>query len=241
MIEFKNITIAHRDCPPLVMNQSAMIPSASLTALTGRNGSGKSTLLRSICGTQPLLSGSILIGPDRVNPATVPAAKLAEILSLVTTERVRVKHLTVRELVAMGRAPLSGLFGRLYAEDYRVVDRAIERVGMTSLAGRQVDSLSDGEHQRAMLARALAQDTPVILLDEPTGFLDVPNRRDVTNLLASLAHEEGKTILYSTHELQLALGCADFILHLDRPDLYLLPPDEMARFAPFAQMNGAYS
>ena len=237
MIEFENITIAHKGSSPLLSRQSAVIPSGTLTALTGRNGSGKSTLLRAICGTQPPESGAVLIGATKVNPASVTPSVLASMMSLVTTERLRVRHMTVRQLVAMGRAPLSGLFGTLHAEDYRVVDRAIERVGLGALASREVDSLSDGEHQRAMLARALAQDTPIILLDEPTGFLDVPNRRSVTNLLASLAHEEGKTIVYSTHELELALERADLILHLAPPRLVLLPPEQMSADPLFAALR----
>lgn len=237
MIEFDNITIIHKGSEPLLRNQSAIIPSSSLTALTGRNGSGKSTLLRAICGTQSLASGVIRIGAERVNPAMVSASALASIMSLVTTERIRVRHMSVRQLVAMGRAPRSGLFGNLHSEDFRIVDRAIERVGLTALASREVESLSDGEHQRAMLARALAQDTPIILLDEPTGFLDVPNRRSVTTLLASLAHDEGKTIIYSTHELELALERADFILHLATPEMVLLPPETMVVNSLFAALR----
>ncbi len=234
MIDIQHITIAHRGSGPLLENQTCTLPKGTLTALTGRNGSGKSTLLRAICGTQPLLAGRILLGEKHVNVAEATPARLAMLLSLVTTGRVDARHMTVRQLVEMGRAPRTGMFGMLHDEDREAVTRAINLVGLSQLANREIARLSDGEHQRLMLARALAQDTPIILLDEPTGFLDVPNRRAVTALLASLAHNEGKCILYSTHEIEPALANADFILHLSPPSLSLLPPDEMRQFPPFA-------
>ena len=225
MIELKDVTIGYKGTEPLLLNQSCEIPAATLTALIGRNGSGKSTLLRALCGTQPLLSGEIILGD--LNPAKSTAAELASILSVVTTGRVNARHMTARQLVEMGRAPLTGLFGRMHPEDYEAVDKALNRVGLTDLADREISGLSDGEHQRLMIARALAQDTPIILLDEPTGFLDVPNRKAVTSLLRDLAHTQGKTILYSTHELDLAFTSADLILHLSRPNLTLGMPEEI--------------
>ena len=236
MIDIQHITIAHRSTEPLLLDRSCTLPAGTLTALTGRNGSGKSTLLRAICGTQPLRGGHIFLGPERINPAEATPARLASLLSLVTTGRVDARHMSVRSLVEMGRAPRTGLFGTLHDEDHAAVDRAIRLVGLSELAGRDISRLSDGEHQRLMLARALAQDTPIILLDEPTGFLDVPNRRAVTALLASLAHNEGKCILYSTHEIEPALANADFILHLSPPELALLPPSEMRNYPPFAAL-----
>lgn len=237
MIDIQNITLSHRNSSPLLINQSCLLEAGTLTALTGRNGSGKSTLLRAICGTQPLKSGKILLGTDKVNPAETSPAKLASLLSIVTTGRVDARHMTARQLVEMGRAPLTGLFGTLHDGDRVAVDRALDLVGLTQLADREISRLSDGEHQRLMLARALAQDTPIILLDEPTGFLDVPNRRAVTKLLAELAHTEGKCILYSTHELDAALANADFILHLSPPALALLPPSQMLSHSPFAALT----
>lgn len=236
MIDIQHITIAHRCSEPLLTDQSCTLPKGTLTALTGRNGSGKSTLLRAICGTQPLLSGQILLGQEHINAAEATPARLASLLSLVTTGRVDARHMTVRQLVEMGRAPQTGLFGMLHDKDREAVTRAIELVGLSKFADREISRLSDGEHQRLMLARALAQDTPIILLDEPTGFLDVPNRRAVTALLASLAHNEGKCILYSTHEIDPALANADFILHLSPPLLALLPPEEMRHYPPFASL-----
>lgn len=236
MIDIQNITIAHRGSQPLLVNQSCTLTEGTLTALTGRNGSGKSTLLRAVCGTQSLLSGRILLGQERINVGEAAPARLASLISLVTTGRVEVRHMTVRQLVEMGRAPRTGLFGMLHAIDHEAVNRAIDLVGLSELADREISRLSDGEHQRLMLARALAQDTPIILLDEPTGFLDVPNRRAVTALLASLAHNESKCILYSTHEIDPALANADYILHLSPPSFSLLPPAEMRLYPSFATL-----
>lgn len=237
MIDIKDITLAHRNSGPLLETQSCFLPAGTLTALTGRNGSGKSTLLRAICGTHPLRSGWILLGQKAVDPTQTTPARLASLLSIVTTGRVNARHMTARQLVEMGRAPLTGRFGILHAADREAVARALELAGISHLAEREISRLSDGEHQRLMLARALAQDTPIILLDEPTGFLDVPNRRAVTRLLASLAHDENKCILFSTHELDSALANADYILHLSPPTFTLLPPSEMAVYPPFASLS----
>lgn len=233
MIRLKDVSIGYKDSRPLLLNQSCEIPAGTLTALIGRNGSGKSTLLRALCGTRPLLSGEILLG--KLNPAKASAAELATELSVVTTGRVNARHMTARQLVEMGRAPMTGLFGRLHPRDVEAVNRALEMVGLSDLADREISGLSDGEHQRLMIARALAQDTPIILLDEPTGFLDVPNRKAVATLLQDLSHSEGKTILYSTHELDLALSTADLILHLTPPTLTLNTPTLTRQSPPFLQ------
>lgn len=230
MIVFNNLTLARR----LVCNFSGTIPAATLTALTGCNGAGKSTLLRTLTGTERPLSGSIAIG--NLNPTTAPPRQLAEVVAIVTARRMAVSHLSVRQLVAMGRAPYTGLFGRLNAADCEAVERAMSIVGIDRLAERMVSTLSDGEYQRVSLARAVAQDTPVILLDEPTGFLDVPNRRLTIELLAALAHKQGKCIVYSTHEIPAALAAADLILHLADGQATLLPPAQTTQLAAFAPM-----
>lgn len=236
MIELENITLAHGASAPLLQRQSCVIPSGSLTALTGCNGAGKSTLLRCISGFERPAEGRVLLGSERMDSGRMSVQDLAKCVAVVNTRRVQVPHLSCRELVELGRAPHTGLFGNLSPEDHVIVSRALEAVGMTRLATRQVDTLSDGEHQRLMLARAIAQDTPVVLLDEPTGFLDVPNRRAVTQLLSSLAHTQGKTIIYSTHEIALALENADMILHIAPPRLWLLPPDEIKHLPEFAPL-----
>jgi iron complex transport system ATP-binding protein len=145
----------------------------------------------------------------------------------VNTERVDVEALTVYDIVAIGRSPYTDWMGRLSSDDESVVRRSIALAGVEHLENRLVDTLSDGECQRVMIARALAQDTPAILLDEPTSFLDLPNRYELCRLLAELAHNQNKCIIFSTHELDIALSLADSIALVDTPRLVHMPTNEM--------------
>ena len=142
---------------------------------------------------------------------------------------VRIANLPCRDVVALGRAPYTDWIGRMQAADRAAVDRALELVGMSAFARKTMDRMSDGECQRVMIARALAQDTPVILLDEPTAFLDLPNRYELASLLRRLARDEGKCILFSTHDLDIALSLCDAVALIDTPSLHLLPAGAMAR------------
>ncbi len=194
-------------------------------ALLGRNGSGKSTLLRAMAGLNRHYTGRILA--DGINLQRLHAAEQARLMSFVGTGRARVERFTCYDLVALGRAPYTNWIGSLSDSDRRAVDSALDAVGMQDYARRQLDSLSDGECQRVMIARALAQDTPMILLDEPTSFLDIPNRYGLVRLLASLAHERGKCVIYSTHELDIALELSDSIMLIDPPCLRCGAPADM--------------
>ena len=211
-VELQHITIGygHR---VLLEDVSAAIGGGRLVALLGRNGTGKSTLLRAVAGLEAPLSGGIRLC-GRLLSAT-PAHELAQVVSFVTTEKVRIANLASRDVVGLGRAPYTDWLGRLRPGDRAVVDRALNLVGMGGFADKPMDRLSDGEAQRVMIARALAQDTPVILLDEP--------------LLRRLAHDEGKCIFFSTHELDIALTLCDAVALIDPPRLHLLPTDEMIR------------
>ncbi len=233
MIELHDITIANDPNHPLIAHQSLTIPAGTLTALIGRNGCGKSTLLRAMSGAQKPLSGKVLINNKDVNRST--PHELAEQVAVITTESVKVRNLTCLELVRYGRSPHTGMLGRITAEDERIVDEALAAVGMTDFANRQVSRISDGEGRRIMLARALAQETPVILLDEPTSFLDVPGRYEIAALLGRLAHEQGKTIVYSTHELEPAFREADTIVLMRKEGLLALSPAAMQTSAVFAE------
>lgn len=179
----------------------------SLTCLIGHNGTGKSTLLRTIARLQPALDGSVFIGPDDIT--MLRPNRLSRMISIVLTSRPDARNMTVEELVSLGRAPYTGFWGRLSADDRLIVRQSIESVGIAPMAERRVCSLSDGEMQKVMIAKSLAQQTPVILLDEPTAFLDFPGKIDLMLLLQRLAHEERKTILLSTHDLETALQTAD--------------------------------
>lgn len=201
----------------LLSDADASIMPGQLVALLGRNGSGKSTLLRAMAGLNRNYSGNITVGG--LEQRTLGAAARARLMSFVGTGRARVGHFTCYDLVALGRSPYTNWIGSLTDNDRRAVHQALEAVGMADYAHRQLDSLSDGECQRVMIARALAQDTPLILLDEPTSFLDIPNRYGLVRLLASLAHGQGKCIIYSTHELDIALELSDSIILIDPPRL----------------------
>lgn len=179
-----------------------------LTVLIGANGSGKSTLLRTITGLQPPLAGEVNIGGKRLD--SLPARELAKHLSIVLTDRNGGGGLRVRELVAVGRHPYSGYMGGMSTADNEAVDAAVAAVGLGHKASDFVSSLSDGERQKAMIARALAQNTRIIVLDEPTSFLDVSARFDIMNLLGDIA-AGGKAILLSTHDIASALTVADTV------------------------------
>lgn len=226
MIALHHVSIGYGE-NRLLNEVAASFHRGELTALVGRNGSGKSTLLRALAHLEEPLGGEILL--DGKAQGSLSARALAEAVSFVTTERVRIAGINAREVVALGRAPYTNWLGRLSDRDQAVVERSLDLVGMQAFAERALESLSDGECQRIMIARALAQETPAILLDEPTSFLDLPNRYELCSLLSRLAHEEQKCILFSTHELDIALSLADRIALIDRPDLRLLPTHEMAQ------------
>ena len=183
------------------------IDGGHIVCLTGRNGTGKSTLLRTIAGFQPPLEGGVWIGSDDITEMSVRS--MARMVSVVLTTRLDIHNTTVEALVALGRAPYTGFWGRLSTADREKVDRAMRLTGIEDMARCNIHSLSDGQMQRVMVAKALAQETPVILMDEPTAFLDYPGKSTMMALLASLAHDEGKTILISTHDIDTALTYAD--------------------------------
>lgn len=180
-----------------------------MVCLLGANGVGKSTLLRTLAGFQPPLSGKILIQGRDLTSLTL--SERSKAVSVVLTERVEVPYMKVADLVGMGRSPYTGFFGTLTREDRQIADEAIEMVGIADLAERTLDTLSDGERQKAMLAKALAQQTPIILLDEPTAFLDFHAKASTLRLMLRLAHETSKTILLSTHDVEMALRLSDLL------------------------------
>ena len=190
-----------------------------LVALLGPNGAGKSTLLKTLAGLLPPLAGEIHLGERRLGD--LPSEERARRLAVVFTERETPPHLSARELVALGRHPHTGWLGRLHRHDHAAIAAALAAVDAAGLADRSVDQLSDGELQRVAIARALAQEAEILLLDEATAFLDLPRRVETFKLLRRLAHQQNKAILISTHDLDLALRCAD--------ELWLLgPPGELA-------------
>lgn len=205
---------------------NATLNSGELTCLLGRNGIGKSTLLRTLAAFQPPLRGSILLATSPLTALT--DKELSRTIGLVLTERPDVQNMTVRFLVGMGRSPYTGFWGTLSATDEAIVDEAIRMVGIESLENRQVQTLSDGERQKVMIAKALAQQTPIIYLDEPTAFLDFPSKVEMMQLLRRLARDGQKTIFLSTHDVELSLQLADRIWLMEPDMLHVGIPHELA-------------
>lgn len=200
-LTLKDISIGYS--APVVTSIDAELNSGDFVCLVGRNGTGKSTLLKTIAGLQPPLQGQIL-----VNGASFSRAHLPHI-GIVLTQAPQLNNTTVFELVSYGRIQHQNLFASLSAEDIGAIEEAISTVGIQDLKDRKLDQLSDGEKQKAMIARALAQGTDVLLLDEPSAFLDYISRRELMHLLRVLAHQENKIILLSTHDIDLVNSFAD--------------------------------
>lgn len=191
----------------------ATVNSGELTCLIGANGVGKSTLLRTLAAFQPRLAGDISIKGKSISEFSTK--QLATVIGVVLTEKPYVANMTATDMVLMGRAPYTGFWGSYSAEDYEAVRQAIGMVGVGHLAGRLVSTLSDGERQKVMIAKALAQQTPIVYLDEPTAFLDYPSKVEIMRLLHKICRETDKTVFLSTHDLELALQLADTIWLMD--------------------------
>ncbi|MDR1381333.1 MAG: ABC transporter ATP-binding protein [Tannerella sp.] len=229
VIETSGLAIgyAHRGRERSVVHDSLRLRlyAGELTSLLGLNGAGKSTLLRTLCGFQPALGGEIRIRGRRL--ADYSHGELSRIIGVVLTEKTNAGGITAEELVALGRHPYTGFFGRLGAEDRRVVAASLDAVGMMHKAAARVSELSDGERQKLMIAKALSQQCPIIVLDEPTAFLDVTNRIETMSLLHRLAAEQGKAVLLSTHDLDLAIQMSDclWLQEQGRPMMCGAPED----------------
>ena len=209
-IRIHNLSIGYRakhSVHTVAEGISNSIHSGELTCLLGENGAGKSTLLRTLSGFLPPLAGEISVLGRPLG--AYREKELATVIGVVLTEKNNLQNMTVAELVGMGRSPYTGFWGRLSAEDKAQVEAALALVGIPSLADRLVQTLSDGERQKVMIAKALAQETPIIFLDEPTAFLDYPSKVEILHLLHRLSREMHKTIFLSTHDLELALQIAD--------------------------------
>ena len=224
-----SIGYATKDNRKVVANSmSAAVQSGQLTCLLGRNGVGKSTLLRTLSAFQPPLSGDILITSEHRPLRDYSDSQLSRIIGVVLTEKPEVRNMTVDEMVGMGRSPYTGFWGALSADDKQKVGEAIRLVGISDLQHRMVHTLSDGERQKVMIAKTLAQQTPIIYLDEPTAFLDFPSKVEIMQLLRRLAHDEQKTILLSTHDVELSLQLADCIWLMDGQQLHVGTPHQLA-------------
>lgn len=201
-----NLTIGYRNkviAGPL----DCQLRGRELVCVIGRNGSGKSTFLRTLAGLQSPLSGDVRWqdGDSTVSCRSLRKDELARIFSVVLTEQPDGVNLTVHDVVAMGRMPYTGFFGSLGNDDEKMVEQALSLTGMSAFAHRDISTLSDGERQKIMIARAIAQHTPVMLLDEPTAFLDYESKKTTMAMLHAIATDMDKLVLVSTHDLDIAL------------------------------------
>lgn len=206
-------------------NINIELQKGELVCLVGRNGIGKSTLLRTLSKMQPRLGGEILL--ENKNIDEYSRIDLAKIISLVLTERIPSSNLTVHELIALGRQPYTNWIGTLLQEDLDHIKEAINQSHLTELINDRCDKLSDGQLQRAMICRALAQNTHLIILDEPTAHLDVQHKIETFRLLKKLAHELNRAILISSHEIQLATQIADSLWLMTEENIISGKPSEL--------------
>jgi len=213
ILQANNLSIgysAKKEHRVIASNSNLNLKSGTLTALIGANGIGKSTLLRTLTGIQQPLAGTVILNNKDITEYT--PADLAQHLSIVLTESLPPSNLTVYELVALGRQPYTNWVGSLSAEDRLKINEALQLTRTDHLSAKKHFEISDGQLQKVLIARALAQDTPLIILDEPTTHLDLQHKVSLLRLLKKLATEQGKCILYSTHDLDLALQLSDELI-----------------------------
>lgn len=229
-ITTNNLTIGYEN-HVVQRDVSFSLFAGEMVCMLGPNGCGKSTLLRTLAGLQPALNGSFkVVEFQRFNVQSA--------IALVLTERLSLDNTTVHDVVAMGRYPYTSFLGGLSAKDEQVIAQSLSAVGLGGTEHTYFNAHSDGEKQRALIAKAIAQETPIILLDEPTAHLDLPNRIRILQLLRRLAHEQGKTILISTHELDLAIQLSDRILLLSENGVQLDTAAQLRQTKAFTQAFG---
>lgn len=206
----------------VAQNINLQLQSGKLIALIGPNGIGKTTLLRTLTGIQKPLHGTVFLKEKNIQ--NYKPLELAQQLSLVLTEKLPPSNLTVFELIALGRQPYTNWVGKLSEEDYSKIQEAMELAQIASMATKKHYEISDGQLQKVLIARALAQDTPLIILDEPTTHLDLLHKVSVFKLLKKLAHETGKCILFSTHDIDMAIQLSD--------EMILMTPENVVQDQP---------
>lgn len=229
---------------------SAVASAGEMVSIIGRNGIGKSTLLRTLAGIQKPLGGNIFF--DGRNTVDLKSSDLARIAGFISTEQVKVSNMTVYDLVSLGRFPYTDWLGNQEPDDISIINDAMAKASILSLSDKFVSELSDGERQKSMIARLLAQDAGILLMDEPTAFLDIRSKFELMHLMHELSHKDGKTIIYTTHDLDLALRHSDKIwLILDDGLAEGAPEDLMltgkfdhlfdSRVVRFSSSDGTYS
>lgn len=233
IVSLKDFAIGHHQEQELLDRINLTVERGEMVALIGRNGSGKTTLLKSMLGLLAPLKGSCLLDGRPLEEFSLP--QRAKKVSFVSSQLVRVPSLTVEELVSLGRMPYTGWTGSLSARDRNQVSHALGEVQLEAFKSRKLDCLSDGERQRALIARAFVQDTSLMVLDEPTAFLDIPNTFDLIRLLRRFA-DAGRSIVYSTHDLETALQCADRLWVIHEGEILEGAPEDLGLSGLFSKL-----
>jgi iron complex transport system ATP-binding protein len=228
ILSFKSLSIGYSTgrtrnilLPPL----TAGARKGELIAVIGRNGIGKSTLLRTLAGLQPPVSGDITYGGRSI--IEYSRTELARTIGYISTEIVKVSNMRVYDLVALGRFPYTNWFGKIDEANHALITDAISKTGLSALTRRFISELSDGERQKAMIARILAQDTGILVMDEPTAFLDIGSKFEILHLMHLLSQKSGKTIIFSTHDLNVAMSQADKIWLINNDSLTEGAPEDL--------------
>lgn len=214
------------------------LSSGHLIGMVGLNGSGKSTLMKSLCGLLPLLGGEIFMGA--VTLQDISLTELAKRISIVLTEKISGFNLTAYDAVMAGQMPYTNAFHQLTAENRRIVDAAIETCGINQHAHKLLNELSDGLFQKTMIAKALAQQTPVMMLDEPSAFLDYASKHELFLLLKQLAERDNKCILVSSHDLDLLLKYCNQLLIVSGGKAEMITVSEARQHAAFKEIGGGF-
>lgn len=228
-IKIHNLSIGYKEkkhSKIIAHSLNATISPGQLTCLIGANGTGKSTLLRTLSALHPSLYGKIIIGNK--NLFSYSKKELSKTISIVLTEKINICNMSVYELVSMGRSPYTGFLGRLNKEDKVIIEEALQLVSISNLTNRDIQTLSDGERQKTMIAKTLAQQTAIIFLDEPTAFLDFPSKVEIMQLLREISKTQYKIVFFSTHDIDLALQFSDKIwLMAKEKDFIVGSPKEL--------------
>jgi iron complex transport system ATP-binding protein len=233
ILNIENLIVGHTPHYRLFPPFTETLISGELIAVVGRNGTGKSTLLQTLAGLLPQVSGRILVHGEQLSVMTGEA--IAEKIAFVSTESIRVAGMKVADLVALGRYPHTGWFGLLSDYDCQVIRQSIEKVGIFDLTERNISELSDGERQKATIARAIAQETSILIMDEPTAFLDISAKHAIATLMRELTFS-GKTIVFSTHDLNIALEQSDKIWLVSEKGVIKGAPEDLMLSDSFSEL-----
>ncbi len=230
MIELKNLHIGYKNgqiSTTVFSNLNANFSKGELIGLVGNNGVGKSTLLKTIFGSIKPIKGQIIL--DNKNSSEFSFQEMAKRISVVLTDKIGGFNLTAFDVVASGRVPYLNAFGQLSEADRSIIENSLEQIGISALASKLIDELSDGQRQKVMIAKSLAQQTPVIVLDEPTAFLDHSSKLQLFKIIKQLCKEQNKTIIVSSHDLDMLFKNADKILYLKEEGAFEFEKPELIK------------